>query len=89
MNVTTLDFAGAIDLMRSGQPVTRKAWTRSRIMLKDGALMIQHEVNQPGLTPWLFSAEDRAAQDYVPAYFNSEDTTCSKTPYSGSAKHSL
>jgi hypothetical protein len=75
MSVTTLDFAGAIDLMRSGQPVTRKAWTRSRIMLKDGVLMIQHEVNQPGIIPWLYSFEDQRAKDYVPAYFNSKDTT--------------
>lgn len=38
-------------------------------------LMIQHEVNQPGVTPWLPSQEDLQATDYVPAYFNSEDTT--------------
>lgn len=77
MKSTTLDFAAAIELMRSGQPVTRKAWTRSRILMIPPSIepMIQHEVNQPGVTPWLFTDEDMLATDYVPAYFNSRDTT--------------
>lgn len=71
---STLDFAGAMQALVKGQAVTRMNWTTVRIVLKGGALMIQHNVTMPGLTPWLFTEEDRAATDYVPAYFN-EDTT--------------
>lgn len=76
MRKSTLDFAEAIRLVSQGKPMTRKSWTQKRILMTNGKLMIQHDINQPGLTPWLFTVEDRHATDYVPAYFNSEDTTC-------------
>lgn len=75
MSVTTLGYAEAIRLVASGQPVTRKGWIRSRILWLNNQLVIQHEVNQPGVTPWVPSHEDIMAVDYVPAYFNSKDTT--------------
>jgi len=75
MSDITRGFAGAVVLMSQGQAVTRKGWNRSRILLKNGQLMIQHDVSQPGVTPWLFTKEDRDAHDYVPAYFNHRDTT--------------
>lgn len=41
----------------------------------DMQFVIQHEINQPGVTPWHPTIEDMFATDYVPAYFNSKDTT--------------
>lgn len=75
MSDTTLDFAGAIELLKQGKAVTRKCWPRSRILVKNNQLLIQHEVNVPGVTPWHFTFADAIALDYVPAYFNSKDTT--------------
>lgn len=84
MSTTTLDFAGAIELLIQGKAVTRLIWPRSRILVKDNEVVIQHEVNMPGVTPWHFTFADMTAVDFVEAYFNSEDTTCPN--FSGSAK---
>lgn len=81
---STLDFAGAIRLLQQGKAVTRQCWTRSRILVKDNELVIQHEITMPGVTPWRFTFADMTACDYVEAFFNSEDTTCPS--FSGSAR---
>lgn len=75
MSVTTLDFAGAIELLKQGKAVTRLIWPHSRILVKDNELVIQHEVSMPGYRPWHFTFADMTAVDYVEAYFNSENTT--------------
>lgn len=75
MSVTTLDFAGALELLKQGKAVTRLIWPHSRILSKDNELVIQHEVSMPGVTPWHFTSADIAACDYVEAFFNHRDTT--------------
>lgn len=75
MSVTTLDFAGAIELLKQGKAVTRLIWPHSRILVKDDQVVIQHEVTMPGVTPWHFTFADMTAVDYVEAFFNHRDTT--------------
>lgn len=75
MKNTTLDFAGAIELLKQGKAVTRQCWPHSRILVKDNQVVIQHEVTMPGYCPWHFTFADMTACDYVEAFFNHRDTT--------------
>lgn len=75
MSVTTLDFAGAIELLKQGKAITRLIWPHSRILVKDNELVIQHDVTMPGVTPWRFTFADMTSCDYVEAFFNHRDTT--------------
>ena len=70
MSVTTLDFAGAIELLKQGKAITRLIWPHSRILVKDNELVIQHDVTMPGVTPWRFTFADMTSCDYVEAFFN-------------------
>jgi hypothetical protein len=55
--------------------MTRKHLTTTRIFLsKVGHIEIQHHVKFPASTLWWPTAEDILADDYVPAYFNSDTT---------------
>lgn len=68
-------YHDAVKMAWSGQPVTREHLTRSRIFLRAGELCIQHDVQFPGATKWIPTAEDMVARDFTAAYFNSHDTT--------------
>lgn len=70
-----MTFVEAMNKVANYIPVTREAWTKSRILRTDEGICIQHDVTVPGVTPWKYTPEDAAATDYVLAHFNHRDTT--------------